>query len=152
MCALKSGCTTTGQCGFSSDAQADVWDRPVKQIQSFGSKVIFQIADGGVAGDPAVIDAVLRGAFSYRPDTRTMSITEIEEIVQAFADAARRVVRIGGDELMIHCADGYGISQFLSPFSNRRTDRDGGSLENRARVAVEIVREIKKGVPARLQD
>jgi 2,4-dienoyl-CoA reductase-like NADH-dependent reductase (Old Yellow Enzyme family) len=129
MFALKSGRTTVGQCGFSSDAHAAAWADPVRQMQSFGAKVIFQIADG------------------YRPGTRAMSIAEVEQLVQAFADAARRVVRIGGDGIMVHCAHGYGLSQFLSPFSNRRTDRYGGSLENRARVVVEIIREMKKVIP-----
>jgi 2,4-dienoyl-CoA reductase-like NADH-dependent reductase (Old Yellow Enzyme family) len=119
------------------------------KIHSFGSKIVLQLADGGVASNPAAIDGVPRGASGYLPGTREMSIPEIEDLVQAFANAAKRAVRIGWDGVMVHCAHGYGLSQFLSPFSNRRTDRYGGSIENRARIVQEIVMELKKVVPDR---
>jgi 2,4-dienoyl-CoA reductase-like NADH-dependent reductase (Old Yellow Enzyme family) len=92
---------------------------------------------------------VPRGASGYLPGTRDINVSEIEELVQSFVNAAKRAVRIGCDGLMVHCAHGYGLSQFLSPFSNRRVDRYGGSPENRLRIVVEIVREVRKVVPDR---
>jgi 2,4-dienoyl-CoA reductase-like NADH-dependent reductase (Old Yellow Enzyme family) len=72
---------------------------------------------------------------------------EILKIIERFADAARRSERAGFDFIEIHAAHGYLIFQFLSPLSNRRTDRWGGSLENRMRFAVEIARAVRKAVP-----
>ncbi|TIQ36873.1 MAG: NADH:flavin oxidoreductase/NADH oxidase [Mesorhizobium sp.] len=72
---------------------------------------------------------------------------EIQQVIQRFAEAAKRAERAGFDFIELHAAHGYLIFQFLSPLSNRRTDRWGGSLENRMRFAVEIARAVKKAVP-----
>ncbi|TIO45294.1 MAG: oxidoreductase, partial [Mesorhizobium sp.] len=72
---------------------------------------------------------------------------EIRQVIQHFADAAKRAERAGFDFIELHAAHGYLIFQFLSPLSNQRTDRWGGSLENRMRFAVEIARAVKKAAP-----
>jgi len=72
---------------------------------------------------------------------------EIIEVIERFADAARRADRAGFDFIELHGAHGYLIFQFLSPLSNRRTDRWGGCLENRMRFAVEIARAVRKAAP-----
>ncbi|TIX42356.1 MAG: oxidoreductase, partial [Mesorhizobium sp.] len=72
---------------------------------------------------------------------------EILRIIERFADAARRAERAGFDFIELHAAHGYLIFQFLSPLSNRRTDRWGGSLENRMRFVIEIARAVRKAVP-----
>ncbi|MDX8522304.1 NADH:flavin oxidoreductase/NADH oxidase [Mesorhizobium dulcispinae] len=72
---------------------------------------------------------------------------EIQQVIQRFAEAAKRAERAGFDFIELHAAHGYLIFQFLSPLSNQRTDRWGGSLENRMRFAVEIARAVKKAVP-----
>jgi 2,4-dienoyl-CoA reductase-like NADH-dependent reductase (Old Yellow Enzyme family) len=74
----------------------------------------------------------------------------IAAIVQAFADGARRTLEAGGTVIEVHAAHGYLIHQFLSPLINQRTDRYGGSLENRARLAIEVVRAIRAVWPERL--
>jgi len=71
---------------------------------------------------------------------------EINEIVAAFADAAVRAKKAGFDTVEIHGAHGYLISQFLSPFVNKRTDEYGGSVENRTRFAVEVVKAVRAAV------
>jgi 2,4-dienoyl-CoA reductase-like NADH-dependent reductase (Old Yellow Enzyme family) len=78
---------------------------------------------------------------------RALSEDEILHVVGRFAEAARRAQRAGFDFIELHAAHGYLIFQFLSPLSNRRTDRWGGSLENRMRFAVEIARAVKKAAP-----
>jgi 2,4-dienoyl-CoA reductase-like NADH-dependent reductase (Old Yellow Enzyme family) len=147
MYSLQHGAVLPGQCGFSSDAHADAWAPTVRQIHSLGSKIVFQIGHAGVRSDPTVIRDVPRGAWGFLPGTRAMSIPEIEDLVESFSAAAKRLVRIGADGLMIHCAHGYGLSQFLSPCGNQRTDRYGGSVENRVRIVREIAAEIRKVTP-----
>lgn len=73
---------------------------------------------------------------------------EILEVIERFAEAARRAERTGFDFIELHGAHGYLIFQFLSPLSNRRTDRWGGSLENRMRFALEVARAVKAAAPA----
>lgn len=72
---------------------------------------------------------------------------EILQLIEHFASAARRAERAGFDFIELHAAHGYLIFQFLSPLSNRRTDRWGGSLENRMRFAVEVARAVRKAAP-----
>ena len=76
-----------------------------------------------------------------------LSDEEVLGVIQRFAEAARRAVRAGFDFIELHAAHGYLIFQFLSPLSNRRTDRWGGSLENRMRFAVEIAKAVKAAAP-----
>ncbi|OQM76600.1 NADH:flavin oxidoreductase/NADH oxidase [Manganibacter manganicus] len=72
---------------------------------------------------------------------------EVLQVIERFADAARRAKRAGFDFIELHGAHGYLIFQFLSPLSNQRTDRWGGSLENRMRFMVEVARAVKKAAP-----
>jgi 2,4-dienoyl-CoA reductase-like NADH-dependent reductase (Old Yellow Enzyme family)/thioredoxin reductase len=72
-----------------------------------------------------------------------LSTDEIKTIVSAYGDAARRAVMAGFDLVEIHGAHGYLITNFLSPHTNKRTDEYGGSLENRMRLLVEIVKDTR---------
>ena len=73
---------------------------------------------------------------------RALTVPEIAEIVAAFAAGARRAIDAGFDLVEIHAAHGYLVHQFLSPLSNARDDEYGGSLENRARFLLQIVRAV----------
>ncbi len=81
------------------------------------------------------------------PVPHALTDDEILELIEKFAASARRAARIGFDFIEIHGAHGYLLHQFLSPLSNRRTDRWGGSLENRMRFIVEVARAIRKAAP-----
>ena len=72
----------------------------------------------------------------------------IDAVVAAFADSARRAVRLGLDLIEIHAAHGYLLHQFLSPLSNQRDDAYGGSLENRMRLVLQVFDAVKAAVPA----
>ncbi len=72
-----------------------------------------------------------------------LTLDEIEKAINAYVHAAKTVEATGFDGVQMHAAHGYLISQFLSPLSNRRDDEFGGSLENRARFLMEIVRRIR---------
>jgi 2,4-dienoyl-CoA reductase-like NADH-dependent reductase (Old Yellow Enzyme family) len=77
------------------------------------------------------------------PIPRALEVREIQDVVQAFADAAVRTLRAGFDIVEIHGAHGYLIQQFLSPVINRRTDGYGGSLANRMRFALEVSEAVR---------
>ncbi|MCO5063897.1 MAG: NADH:flavin oxidoreductase/NADH oxidase [Rhizobiaceae bacterium] len=79
---------------------------------------------------------------------RALEEDEILEIVEKFAVSAQRAERAGFDFLELHGAHGYLLHQFLSPLANERKDRWGGSLENRMRFIVEVVRAVRKAVPS----
>jgi len=76
--------------------------------------------------------------------------TGIAGIVGAFAAAAQRTLDAGGSVIELHAAHGYLMHQFLSPLVNRRTDRWGGSFENRIRLAIEVARSVRRVWPERL--
>jgi 2,4-dienoyl-CoA reductase-like NADH-dependent reductase (Old Yellow Enzyme family) len=77
---------------------------------------------------------------------RAMTEEEIQEVIRAFGEAAGRAREAGVDAVQVHGAHAYLLSQFLSPFTNRRTDRWGGKLENRLRLHHEIYRAIRSRV------
>ncbi|MBW1810056.1 MAG: NADH:flavin oxidoreductase, partial [Deltaproteobacteria bacterium] len=77
-----------------------------------------------------------------------LTTTKITEIVTGFRAAARRAKQAGFDGIQIHAAHGYLLSQFLSPHYNKRDDEYGGPLENRARIVLEVLREIRDEVGA----
>ncbi len=77
---------------------------------------------------------------------RSLNVDEIRDIINAYADAARRAKDAGCDFVEIHGAHGYLITQFLSPFSNTREDEYGGSEEGRLRFATEVVRAVRGAV------
>jgi N-ethylmaleimide reductase len=80
------------------------------------------------------------------PEPRALSTEEVAGVVQEFRHAARCAVDAGADGVEIHGANGYLVHQFLSSNANRRTDRYGGSLENRCRFAVEVAAAIAKDI------
>ncbi|KAF9968894.1 protein disulfide-isomerase precursor [Actinomortierella ambigua] len=79
---------------------------------------------------------------------RELSVDEIQEVVEAFAAAARRADAAGMDTVEIHGAHGYLIHSFLSPVTNHRTDHYGGSFENRARFLLEVIRAVRANFTA----
>ncbi|KAJ5706578.1 hypothetical protein N7488_006379 [Penicillium malachiteum] len=79
---------------------------------------------------------------------RELSTSEVEELVQAFARSAKLAVQAGIDVIEIHGAHGYLINEFLSPVTNRRTDKYGGSFENRIRIVKEVAAAIRAAIPA----
>ncbi len=87
-------------------------------------------------------------SFSPAPDvtitSKEMTLEEIEQAIGEFASAAKRVKNAGFDMVELHGATGYLITQFISPLTNKRTDSYGGSLENRLRFPLEILKAVKE--------
>ena len=122
-----------------------------------GARLSIQLGHAGsrapsrVSGEMSVApSAIPTPLYEIESETNVpveMGDDRIEEAINAFVAAARRVCQAGFDMVELHGAHGYLISQFLTPFENRRTDRWGGSLHNRARFGLEIIRRIKAELP-----
>ncbi|TXF10799.1 NADH:flavin oxidoreductase/NADH oxidase [Pelomicrobium methylotrophicum] len=95
--------------------------------------------------EPVAPSAVASGAGAAVP--RALTLDEIGQIRDAFVSATQRAARIGFDAIELHCAHGYLLHQFLSPLSNHRTDRYGGSLENRMRFPLEVFAAMRAAWP-----
>jgi 2,4-dienoyl-CoA reductase-like NADH-dependent reductase (Old Yellow Enzyme family) len=139
--------------GIDSDEQIPGYRRMTRAVHDLKGKVVMQIAHGGVAsaaavrrGEPRLAVSAGDGPSDPESTPREMTDGDIERIIDAFGRSARRVEESGFDGVQIHGAHGYLVTQFLSPRSNRRTDRWGGSLENRMRFVVEVVRAIRRQV------
>jgi 2,4-dienoyl-CoA reductase-like NADH-dependent reductase (Old Yellow Enzyme family) len=124
-----------------ADAVHEAGGKLVAQIVHCGGQSSRRAIDGQ---QPAAPSAVESPGYSELP--RALSEQEIEQLVQDFAAAARRVKEAGLDGVQLHGAHGYLISAFLSPSRNVRTDRWGGSLENRARFCLEVLGAVREAV------
>jgi 2,4-dienoyl-CoA reductase-like NADH-dependent reductase (Old Yellow Enzyme family) len=164
---LADGRITPQDLGIWRDAHAESFAGMVRFLHSQGSIAGIQLAHAGrKAGIAAPWDGNLplphsEGGwtpvgpspipFSERYETpRELSEEDIHEIVRAFASAASRSLEAGFDVIEIHAAHGYLLQEFLSPLSNRRTDRYGGCFDNRTRMLCEVATEIRKVLPERL--
>ncbi|WP_248741816.1 MULTISPECIES: NADH:flavin oxidoreductase/NADH oxidase family protein [unclassified Pseudomonas] len=91
--------------------------------------------------------ALEMGSFSKLfAEPKPMTEDDIEEVIQRFARSAALAEKSGFTGIQIHAAHGYLLSQFLSPLTNRRTDRWGGSLENRARLLLSVIEAVRQAV------
>jgi len=101
---------------------------------------------GQQAWAPSAV-ALDMGSFSKLfAQPRAMDESDIAEVIQRFANSAALAEQAGFTGVQIHAAHGYLISQFLSPLTNRRTDRWGGSLENRARLLLAVIHAVREAV------
>jgi len=91
----------------------------------------------------AIAPSMVSDDPNFQAPHRAMTEEEIWEIVRAFGDASRRAREAGLDAVQLHAAHAYLLSQFLSPFTNRRADAWGGNLENRLRLHREIYRDMR---------
>lgn len=101
---------------------------------------------GQQAWAPSAVPLELGGMSRHFATPKAMDEAMIAEVIQRFARSAGLAERAGFSGVEIHAAHGYLLSQFLSPLSNRRSDAWGGSLENRARLLLEIVRAVRAEV------
>ena len=119
-------------------------------VHAAGGKIALQLVHGGCTTHFGFVGLELVGPSAVLKEgrivCRSASKKEITVIVTAFAHAAGLAKVAGLDAIQIHAAHGYLLSQFLSPAYNKRTDEYGGSLENRARFLLEVVKSIRKKV------
>ncbi len=134
--------------GLWNDDQLDSQKKLTAAVHRYGSKIAAQIYHAGrqttkaVNGKQPVAPSPLPDPV-IREVPKELKVEEIKSIIEDYANAALRAKKAGYDAVEVHGAHGYLICEFLSPFSNKRTDIYGGNLENRARFALEIIRAIK---------
>ena len=153
--------------GLWNDEQAEAWSRVTRFIRSQGAASGIQLAHAGRkasvwpeplrrpgsqpiedGGWPTVSASAV--AFDGLREPTALDEAGIQQVIDDFRSAARRAVAAGFDVVEVHAAHGYLVHQFLSPLSNRREDRWGGSLENRARLLLELVRGVRLEVGERM--
>jgi 2,4-dienoyl-CoA reductase-like NADH-dependent reductase (Old Yellow Enzyme family) len=143
------GRAAPGQLAVCTDGHVPFLKEMVRKIHDAGGKIALQISHGGryalkfpdgVRLGPSIVES--RG----KTQCREMTVEEIRRITGRFAEAARRAKAAGFDAVQIHAAHGYLLSEFLSPFFNRRTDAYGGPARNRARFLLEVVEAIRRQV------
>lgn len=146
---LKEGQAGLRQMGAYSDAMIDGLKRVCSVIHENGGVVAIQLAHAGIRGIGKNEYAALGPSNLSKEGLKVaaaMSAEDIQRTVKAFGDAAERSVQAGFDAIQIHAAHGYLLSQFLSPYYNKRADVYGGILENRARFLLEVYTEIRRRV------
>lgn len=138
-----------GTPGLWNDDQIPGFAEFTKRIHKYGSKVVAQIFHAGrqtsrqvIGTTPKAPSAIPCPVLQEVPEELT--IDEIKDLVEKFGDAAYRAKLAGFDGVEVHGAHGYLISQFMSNYSNRRTDEYGGSLQNRLRFPLEIIANIRR--------
>lgn len=149
-----------GQARLTTQRQLDAWKPVVEAIRREGSVSVMQMFHCGRIAWPEVNPAGRTIApsplapRSLNPLTKApypvpdaMSRFDIEHVIRGFAETARGAVEAGFDGIEVHGAHGYLVSQFLSSYSNQRTDAYGGSVENRTRFALDVIRAVRDVVP-----
>ncbi|UQS16087.1 NADH:flavin oxidoreductase/NADH oxidase family protein [Pseudomonas sp. HS6] len=119
---------------------AQVW----VQLNHPGRQTFANMGQQALAPSAVALDL---GSFSKMfAEPKPMSEDDIEDVIQRFAKSAALAEKAGFTGIQIHAAHGYLLSQFLSPLTNRRTDRWGGSLENRARLLLSVIEAVRQAV------
>ena len=146
---LPGGQSDIFQQGIYEDSFIETYLKITEKVHRYKSKIVLQIVHAGrqattseeymVPIAPSKIKDELSGVVP-----REMTEQEILEVIEAFTKAAIRAKKAGFDGVQLHCAHGFLLSNFISPYTNRRADRWGGSVENRARIVTEIVKRIKE--------
>lgn len=150
-----------GQARLVTQPQIEAWRRVVKAIQAEGSLAIMQMFHCGRMAWPEVNPAhraIAPSAVAPRqnnpltqapyPLPEAMSAFDIEHVINGFVETAKGAVAAGFDGVEIHGAHGYLINQFLSSYSNKRTDGYGGSVAGRYRFAHEVIEAVAKVMPS----
>ncbi len=138
---------------FRRPGVVDTFRRAAEAVHEHGAKLICQIANSGAQGGGFGVSAPWAPSPVLTPDGQghlncphEMTFDEIGEFVKAFAHAATVAREAGMDGVQIHGAHGYLLTQFMSPYTNKRTDDYGGSLENRMRFPIQVIEAVRSAV------
>ncbi len=149
--------------GIWSDAQVDGWREVTRAVHQAGGTILLQLWHVGRISDPVYLDGETPvSASAVKPDghvsllrpqkpfetPRALDLEEIPGVIEAYRVGAENAMGAGFDGVEIHAANGYLIDQFLQDSTNHRTDAYGGSIENRARILLEVTDAITSACPA----
>ncbi|CAI8992086.1 alkene reductase [Pseudomonas chlororaphis] len=155
--------------GIYSDAQVAAWRQVSSQVHEAGGLIFMQLWHVGrvshpsfqpdnalpvapsalpVPGKTFIVDDEGNGVWGDVPVPRALQVAEIAQIVDDYRRAARNALKAGMDGVEIHAGNGYLLDQFINSNSNQRTDQYGGSVENRARLLLEVVEAVADEVGA----
>ncbi len=157
------GYTTTP--GIYTDAHVQGWKKVTDAVHKAGGHLFIQLMHVGRVSHPDNTphhrQPVAPSAFAPEgtkmftptgmqdaPTARALTTAEVKQTVKDFAYAAKRAIEAGADGVEIHGANGYLVQQFFAPNANTRTDEYGGSIENRARFAIEVAKEVAAEIGA----
>lgn len=163
-----NGRITPEDSGIWLDAHIDTLKKHVDLVHSQNGHIGIQLCHAGrkastvapwlssgatateeVGGWPSNVVGPSEEPFNeHYPTPRPLSLAEITQVKSDFLSGVRRALRAGFDVIEFHFAHGYLVSSFLSPAVNKRTDQYGGSFENRARLALEIIDATREIIPA----
>ncbi len=141
--------THGGQLFIDNDSKIPWLTKLAEGIKQYGAVASLEICHGGGLTNPELIggkDPIGPSPLPFLPGgdrIREMTIEQMEQVKENFANAAFRLKRAGFDMCLVHAGHGWLLSSFLSPYLNRRKDRYGGSLENRARYVLEVLDAIR---------
>jgi 2,4-dienoyl-CoA reductase-like NADH-dependent reductase (Old Yellow Enzyme family)/thioredoxin reductase len=145
-----------GELNVTSDDMITGLLRLSEVAHIYDAKLSVELVHAGRGADPALMKADYAIAPSNAPIPgkceviKEMDRADMDKVIYEYADAAKRLVKAQFDMAMIHAAHGNLLAQFLSPVSNFRTDLYGGSLENRMRFPLEVLRGVRDAVGDRL--
>jgi len=145
--------------GIYSAEQIAAWKRVTAAVHPLGARIFVQLMHCGRVAHPlnlpagarilapsavAAVGEMYTDAKGMQPNATPVAMTEadIKSTVEEYAQAAKNAVDAGFDGVELHGANGYLLEQFFRPTSNRRTDRYGGAIENRARFVLEVTRAV----------
>jgi 2,4-dienoyl-CoA reductase-like NADH-dependent reductase (Old Yellow Enzyme family) len=150
--------------GIYTDAHVAGWRKVTSAVHAKGGRIFIQLMHAGRMSHPdntphrrqsVAPSAIASGTPMFTaagmqemPVPRALSLDDIRQTVADFRYAARRAIDAGADGVEIHGANAYLIHQFLAPSANVRTDAYGGSIENRARFAIEVAKAVAEEIGA----
>ena len=144
------GQSAPGQLGAHNDEMISGLRGVADAVHEAGGSIVLQLMHGGLFSAPDLTGLGAAGpSVLSTPDGdvgRELSIEEIHGLTQSFAEAAVRGKSAGFDGIQVHAAHGFLLSQYLSPFFNQRKDEYGGSVENRARFPIEVIKAVRETV------
>lgn len=140
-----------GMMGIYNDSFIKEYSELTQMVKTEGANIVMQIVYGGSASSFNIGDRVIWGPSAvphpaFKTVPQEMTKEDINSLVSAFVKASVRCKRAGFDGVQLHAAHTYLLSQFLSPYYNRRSDQYGGSIQNRARIIFEVLEAVRKEV------
>ena len=150
---LKNGKRGNNMNGIDTDDHIPGCQEMTRAVHERDGRIVMQLAHCGVIFDNLkgrdtefLAVSIVDSLPDFRKTARVMNEEDIQTIIKAFGQSARRAQEAGFDGIQLHAAHGYLFTQFLTPRLNERTDQWGGPLKNRMRFLIEVIREIKKCV------